>query len=159
MKSLRPAPLLNFIVRPFEVVLMIEATQKKLREARFFLSHLETENRRAVRNEPEAFDYFMSAFVSAARSVTFALQAEEKTILAAALQAYVQKKRDIVMNNQVSLQRDLDQKGFKYSAAVDVSEGELEAMRLVAKYDKKGKDDAQARADEVNRLIKEIKGK
>ena len=57
---------------------MIEATQKKLREARFFLSHLATENRRAVRNEPEAFDYFMSAFVSAARSVTFALQAEEK---------------------------------------------------------------------------------
>jgi len=57
---------------------MIEATQKKLREARFFLSHLEAENRRAVRNEPEAFDYFMSAFVSAARSVTFALQAEEK---------------------------------------------------------------------------------
>jgi hypothetical protein len=57
---------------------MIEATQKKLREARFFLSHLETQNRRAVRNEPEAFDYFMSAFVSAARSVTWALQAEEK---------------------------------------------------------------------------------
>ena len=57
---------------------MIEATQKKLREARFFLDHLEAENRRAVRNEPEAFDYFMSAFVSAARSVTFALQAEEK---------------------------------------------------------------------------------
>jgi hypothetical protein len=57
---------------------MIEATQKKLREARFFLSQLATENRRAVRNEPEAFDFFMSAFVSAARSVTFALQAEEK---------------------------------------------------------------------------------
>ena len=57
---------------------MIEAAQKKLREAQFFLSHLETENRRAVRNEPEDFDYFMSAFVSAARSVTFAIQAEEK---------------------------------------------------------------------------------
>ncbi len=55
---------------------MIEAAQKKLREAWFFLSHLETENRRAVRNEPEAFDHFMSAFVSAARSVTFALQVE-----------------------------------------------------------------------------------
>jgi len=57
---------------------MIEGTQKKLREARFFLSRLDTESRRTVRNEPEAFDYFMSAFVSAARSVTFALQAEEK---------------------------------------------------------------------------------
>jgi hypothetical protein len=62
----------------FEAVSMIEATQKKLREARFFLNHLETENRRAVRSEPEAFDYLMSAFVSAARSVTFTLQAEEK---------------------------------------------------------------------------------
>lgn len=38
-----------------EVVLMIEATQKKLREARFFLTHLETENRRAVRNEAGQF--------------------------------------------------------------------------------------------------------
>jgi hypothetical protein len=57
---------------------MYEAAQKKLREARFFLRHLETENRRAVRQEPEAFDYFISAFVSAARCVTFALQAEAK---------------------------------------------------------------------------------
>jgi hypothetical protein len=62
----------------FEVESMIDAAQKKLREARFFLIHLELENRRTVRNEPEAFDYFISAFVSAARSVTFALQAEEK---------------------------------------------------------------------------------
>jgi len=57
---------------------MIEATQKKLRETRFFLGLLEKENRLVFRNEPEAFDYLMSAFVSTARSVTFALQAEEK---------------------------------------------------------------------------------
>jgi hypothetical protein len=57
---------------------MLDATRKKLREAQFFLCHLETENRRVVRNEPEAFDFLMSAFVSAGRSVTFALQAEQK---------------------------------------------------------------------------------
>ena len=56
----------------------IEATQKKLREARFFLRQIEVENRRAVRNEPEAFDFYFSAFVSAARSVTLTLQSEEK---------------------------------------------------------------------------------
>lgn len=58
--------------------MMIDDTQKKLREARFFLNKLESEHKRAVRNEPEAFGFYMSAFLSAARSVTFALQKEEK---------------------------------------------------------------------------------
>lgn len=57
---------------------MIEATERKLREAQFFLRHLVAENRRAVRNEPEAFGFYLSALLSAARSVTFALQYEEK---------------------------------------------------------------------------------
>lgn len=58
---------------------MIEKAQKKLREARYFLSLLAAENTRAVRHEPEAFDFLISAFVSAARCVTFALQAEHKS--------------------------------------------------------------------------------
>jgi len=57
---------------------MIDATQKKLREAHFFLQKLLAESKVFVRNEPEAFQFYLSAFLSAARSVTFALQCEEK---------------------------------------------------------------------------------
>lgn len=55
----------------------IPATQKKLRETYFFLGHLR-EKARAFRLDTEEFEFFLSAFLSAARSVTFALQAEEK---------------------------------------------------------------------------------
>ena len=49
---------------------MIEATQRKLREARFFLSHLEREvlNPETHHTEPAAF--YLSAFLAAA-SLTF----------------------------------------------------------------------------------------
>ncbi|SRR5712691_3384263 len=57
---------------------MIDATQKKLREAHFFLSKLLTESKAFVRHEPETFQFYLSAFLSAARSVTFALQCEAK---------------------------------------------------------------------------------
>jgi hypothetical protein len=57
---------------------MIEATQKKLREAQFFFRLLQASSDEIVRNEPEAFEYYLSAFLSAARSVTFSLQAEER---------------------------------------------------------------------------------
>ena len=57
---------------------MIEQTKKKLREAQFFHGHLIRESERFIRPEPEAFDFYLSAFLSAARSITFALQAEEK---------------------------------------------------------------------------------
>ncbi len=57
---------------------MLEATQKKLREAKFFYGLLCQASQEVVRHEPEAFDFYLSAFLSAARSVTFALQYEEK---------------------------------------------------------------------------------
>jgi hypothetical protein len=57
---------------------MIDATQRKLREAQFFLRKLHEESRRLARNDPEESAFYLSAFLSAARSVTFALQAEEK---------------------------------------------------------------------------------
>jgi hypothetical protein len=57
---------------------MIDATQKKLREARFFLRKLQEETRRVTRNDPEESAFYLSAFLSAARSVTFALQVEAK---------------------------------------------------------------------------------
>ncbi len=57
---------------------MIEATQKKLREAKFFLRLLSQTTQKVIGIEPEAFESYLSAFLSAARSVTFALQYEEK---------------------------------------------------------------------------------
>ena len=57
---------------------MIEATQRKLREANFFLQRLIDESQRSVRNEPEAFLFYLRAFLSAARSATLVLQKEEK---------------------------------------------------------------------------------
>ena len=57
---------------------MIPATQRKLREAQFFLRHLCDENKQVSRKEPDAFQFYLSAFLSAGRSVTFALKWEEK---------------------------------------------------------------------------------
>ncbi len=57
---------------------MLEITQEKLREAAFFLRRLTEASHMLVGEEAEAFPYYLSAFLSAGRSVTFALQAEEK---------------------------------------------------------------------------------
>jgi hypothetical protein len=54
-----------------------EGTRKKLREAAFFLRQLATVDQAKVNSlEPEAPDYYLSAFLSAARAVSFALQKE-----------------------------------------------------------------------------------
>ena len=55
----------------------IPATRKKLREARFFLEKLRDEVK-SIPRDPELFEFYLSAFLSAGRSVTFVLQAEEK---------------------------------------------------------------------------------
>jgi hypothetical protein len=57
---------------------VIAKTQKKLREAWFFLRMLR-ERDRVAPLEREAFEFYLSAFLSAARSVTFALENEETT--------------------------------------------------------------------------------
>jgi len=56
---------------------MIEATQHKLREARFFFQRLDDE-RRQHSDGPEAFQFYLSAFINCARSIPWALQAEER---------------------------------------------------------------------------------
>lgn len=56
---------------------MIEGTKKKLREAGFFLQRLVEEERHIYRPEPEARDHYLSAFLSAARSVGDFIGAEE----------------------------------------------------------------------------------
>lgn len=60
---------------------MIEATQDKLAEAHFFLGKLvqeKEERQQPVRTERKEFWYYVSAFLSAARSVLWVLQSEER---------------------------------------------------------------------------------
>src|SRR2546423_13310253 len=57
---------------------MIERTRRRLDEARFFYGHLIEEYQRKIsRHDPRAFRYYFSAFIQAARSVTWALGNEE----------------------------------------------------------------------------------
>ena len=56
--------------------LMIPATKKKLTEAQFFFDLLSTEGRPLAYGDH--FDFYLSAFLSAGRSVTYVLQKEEK---------------------------------------------------------------------------------
>jgi hypothetical protein len=56
---------------------MLERTRKKLREAEFFLQALTGAEPEVFRQEPEAADFYLSAFLTAGRSVTFALRKEQ----------------------------------------------------------------------------------
>jgi len=53
---------------------MIERTQRRLRQARFFYQHLVN----ARHGDPEAFRFYFSAFIQSARSVTWTLKKEER---------------------------------------------------------------------------------
>lgn len=57
----------------------IPHTEKKLREAHFFFDHL-LKVKDGFPADTEGAEYFLSAFLSAARSVTFVLEAEQKTL-------------------------------------------------------------------------------
>lgn len=83
-------------------------------------------------------------------------ESEERPIIENALKQYTDRLRSIVKNNQISHQRDIDRSGEKYSAASDITTGELEAMRLLAKYQRKGEDETKKRMDEVEKLTKVI---
>jgi hypothetical protein len=56
---------------------IIEETQKKLREAHFFFRLLRQESQMDVRHDREAFEFYLNAFLSAARSVDNTLRFEE----------------------------------------------------------------------------------
>jgi len=56
---------------------MIDSTRNKLKEAAFFYNALAAHERRIMQPEPEVFGYYLSAFLSAARSVADYLLAEE----------------------------------------------------------------------------------
>lgn len=66
----------------------------------------------------------------------------------------------IVKNNQVSLRQDLAHKypsaDFDKLAKLEASKGELESMRLVAKYSGKAPDSGKKKVDEIDKLMKQI---
>lgn len=55
---------------------MLKSTHKKLREARFFLDLLNRDVTESMLDGPEDGDFLLSAYLTAARAVTFALQKE-----------------------------------------------------------------------------------
>ena len=59
---------------------MIERTQKRLREAKFFYGRLVAckDLLGPYKNEPDAFEFYLDAFMQVARSVPWVLQSEEK---------------------------------------------------------------------------------
>ena len=59
-------------------MLHLDATKFKLAEAQFFYAKLCGVGGRVVVQKPEEFHFYLSAFLSAGRSVSFALQAEQK---------------------------------------------------------------------------------
>lgn len=65
----------------------------------------------------------------------------EKAACKIALDAFIARKRDQIKNAQISLARDLQRADFKYGAEHEYTDADIEAMRLVAKYEKKGKDE------------------
>lgn len=84
----------------------------------------------------------------------------EATAKEEALRAYLQKYRQVIANNTIHLRRDLEQANIKAAPESFVSDGELEAMRIVSRYQKKDEDKDQLRADEARKLIEKInKGK
>jgi hypothetical protein len=57
---------------------MINVAQEKLKEAAFFLKRLSKSAETTMGEEAAAFPYYLNAFLSAGRSVTFVLQVEQK---------------------------------------------------------------------------------
>ncbi len=86
------------------------------------------------------------------------MAAQVKQIKEDALADYTTRLRAVVRNNQVSLARDLARANYKHGPEHDMSDGELQAMKLLAKYDRKGKDAKQERLNEIEKLKKEING-
>lgn len=84
---------------------------------------------------------------------------QKEIILAQALERYVTRHRGIIANNQISLRRDLEMANIKADPAAFASKGELDSMRLVAKYQKSADDAEQAKIDEVKKLMGAVKGK
>lgn len=73
-------------------------------------------------------------------------------------QKRVKLLKQIVHNLEVSLQRDLDIAGIKTSAATFASEGELAALKELAQFKSVEQDEEAFRAEEWEKLRKQVDG-
>jgi hypothetical protein len=91
----------------------------------------------------------------------FEKSAEGKAILeqlkADTIRQYLDKYKAVIYNNQVSLRQDLEQKNLKIDPAVMATEGEINALKIVAKYKVLEKDADQVKLEEVKKLLEETK--
>lgn len=78
------------------------------------------------------------------------------TAKAEGIKNYLEFHRKIVYNNQKSLKQDLEMANLKVDPATLATDGELESMRLVAKYQALKSDDEQKKVDEVKELMQQI---
>lgn len=76
-----------------------------------------------------------------------------------AIKHYLAKYRAVILNNQTSLRQDLDKNNIKVDPAVYATEGEIAAMKIVAKYQALEKDAEKSKVEEVKRLVEAAKGK
>lgn len=74
-----------------------------------------------------------------------------------AIKHYLDKYRAVIHNNQVSLRQDLEMKNLKVDPAVMATDGEVAAMKIVAKYRALEKDADQAKLEEVKKLLEQTK--
>lgn len=91
----------------------------------------------------------------------FKLSEEGKSLLELAqkegLANYLAFHRSVIANNQISLRRDLEQANIKADPAIYASDGEMDSMRIVARYAASEDDAAQKKAEEVKELMKKVK--
>lgn len=78
---------------------MLELTRKKIREAGFFLRLLSEQEQQLFRPEPEACDFFLSAFLTAARTVGDVVNVEEGD----RYRDWFEKRRTTLTENQLEL--------------------------------------------------------
>lgn len=76
------------------------------------------------------------------------------------ISALVRHHLGVIHNNQVSLKRDLahfdPSNDPKRLAAIEASGGEMESMRVVAKYRNMKLDDSENRANEIEKLLQKV---
>lgn len=88
-----------------------------------------------------------------------AMKEVEEKACSEALDRYLKRLRSIVANNQISLRRDLEQSNIKADPGAFASDGELKAMELVLKYQKRAEDAEGEKIKRVKELTNAIKGK
>lgn len=64
--------------------------------------------------------------------------------------------RQVIYNNQVSLRRDLEMANIKASPETYASDGEMKAMELLVKYQRRDEDLAQVRKNKMDELKKQL---